>query len=355
MLQVALARYREIAAAGGWVRIPEEARFQRGTSDSAVLVLRSRLRAEGYPLDFPSPGAERYDSVVERVVRRFQELHGLPADGVVGRATIKALNVTAAGRAAQIAANLVRERTGTALTTGRSIVVNVPAFTLEVVEDGRSRFTLRTIVGRSDWPTPLFHSIVTELVFGPSWVIPHSITVREILPEVRKDPGYFKRTGTRVFQQGKGEVDPTAVDWAGTSPRGFPYRFVQDPGPLNPLGGVKLVFRSAYQVFAHDTPARSLFARSRRTLSHGCIRVEHIERLLGYLLPAWPADSIQEMMRQGRDTRIALADSVPIHVVYRTAWLDPDGLVAFRDDVYRLDQRAGQKGLHGILTLPYQR
>jgi murein L,D-transpeptidase YcbB/YkuD len=276
-------------------------------------------------------------------VRRFQELHGLQPDGVVGPGTIKALNVTATRRAAQLAANLDRALRDPPLEFERFIEVNIPAFTLEVIEAGKPVLTLRTIVGRVDWPTPTLSSIVTDVMFGPSWAVPRSIAIREILPLVRKNPRYFTETRTRVFAGGI-EVDPGSVDWSRMTSRTFAYRLVQEPGPLNPLGGAKLLFRSPFQVYAHDTPGRSLFARERRALSHGCIRVEHIEQLLAYLLPTWSSDSIHRLMREGRDTRVPLHDAVAIQVVYRTAWVERDGMVAFRDDIYDLDRPENQPG-----------
>jgi murein L,D-transpeptidase YcbB/YkuD len=258
----------------------------------------------------------------------------------VGPATLRALNVTAQRRADQIAANLTRERARRLSAGDRYLEVNVPAFTLELIDGGRSLLVLRTIVGRPDWPTPLFSSMVTKLVFGPRWVIPRSIAVSEILPLARRDPRYFGRTRTRVFEpavRGGIEVDPATIDWNAIPARGFSYQFVQEPGPENPLGGVKLTFQSPYGVFLHDTPARGLFSRTRRTLSHGCVRVEHIERLVEYLLPDWPLDSVRRAMREGRNASVAVPFPIPLHVVYRTAWVESDGLVAFRDDVYRLD------------------
>jgi len=218
--------------------------------------------------------------------------------------------------------------------------VNVPGFTLVLVDSGRPVFQGRVIVGRRDWPTPTFSSTIEAVVFRPLWQVPRKIAVQEILPLAREDPGYFGRTETRIFDARKPEgspLDPGTVDWSRLSASNFPYTLVQEPGPTNPLGGVKLFLPSRFAVYLHDTPNQNLFDRSRRALSHGCVRVEHITALVERLLPDWAPDSVVSAMETGRDRRVPLPDPVPIEIVYRTAWIEPDGLVAFRDDIYGLD------------------
>jgi murein L,D-transpeptidase YcbB/YkuD len=337
-LDQALTRYTSVVARGGWEPLLAGRVLRLGDSGEPVTMLRQRLALEGYSVSSAS-NPEVFDSSLGSGVRRFQELHGLLPDGLVGPATLAALNVPARNRADQIAANLVRERALPA-PGPRHILVNIPAFTLELVDSGRLRLRLRVIVGRTDWPTPVFSSRIEELVFAPLWTIPRSIAVTEILPLARRDSLYFQRTGTRIFEppsRGGAEIDPARVDWKRVSRRSFTYQLVQEPGPHNPLGGVKLVFRSSFDVYLHDTPARGLFNRTRRTFSHGCVRVENITRVVEYLLPDWSADSIRAAMTTGRDRRVRVPSPIPIHLVYRTAWVEPDGLVAFRDDVYGQD------------------
>jgi murein L,D-transpeptidase YcbB/YkuD len=349
-LRQSVARYRTIAAAGGWGAIPRAPALESGTRDHRVIVLRRRLEAEGYPASAAVPDPELYDADLVEAVKLFQRLHGLEEDGVTGPATMAALNVPAEARVGQIEANLAPGRQPWIDSSGRYVVVNVAAFSLDLVEDGRSILRLRTIVGRRDWPTPTASSRITAVVFRPVWRIPTSIAVREILPIVRRDPGYFERTGTRVFRRSAGalaELDPEAVDWRAVRAEGFGYRLQQEPGPRNPLGGVKLVFRTRYDVYLHDTPNRALFAKARRTFSHGCVRVEGIDRLVAYLLPDWPADSISAAMAVGRDRRVELGAPIPIHLVYWTAWTESDGRVAFRDDVYRRDRRGSSQPRRG--------
>jgi murein L,D-transpeptidase YcbB/YkuD len=182
----------------------------------------------------------------------------------------------------------------------------------------------------------------TELVFAPAWRIPRSIAVTEVLPAIRRDPEYLTRNQIQVFDRAGGTMlDPATIDWARVTAHTFRYSLVQAPGPLNPLGRVKLALNSGFGVHLHDTPARSLFSRSARALSHGCIRVEHPERLVEFLLPGWSSDSVARAMSGGSEVTVALPAPIAVRLVYRTVWVESDGLVAFRDDVYRRGYEAG--------------
>jgi murein L,D-transpeptidase YcbB/YkuD len=202
-------------------------------------------------------------------------------------------------------------------------------------------FSLRVIVGRRDWPTPVVSAVSGEVIFAPAWRIPRSIAVTEVLPAVQRNPGYFARNRIQVFDRAGGTaLDPSTIDWAGVTGRSFSYSLVQEPGPLNPLGGVKLVLDTPYGVHLHDTPARSLFSRPRRALSHGCVRVEHPEKLVGYLFPDWSPDSVAAAMAGGTEVTVPLPTPIAVHLVYRTAWVEQDGMVAFRYDLYRRNRPA---------------
>lgn len=336
-LQAALQRYQEIVAAGGWQLLAGGRRVEPGTQDPRIPLLRARLRAEGYSSGADQPEEDRYDPALESAVRRFQALHGLDEDGVIGPATLDALNISAAIRTEAIARNLQLRRALPDSLGERYILVNSAAFTLQLIERGHTVLQLRTIVGRRDWQTPVVSSPITELIFRPLWRVPRSIATKEILPLVRRNPGYFAKTGMRVFRDsadGK-EVDPSTVDWTKVTSRTLVYQFVQEPGPVNPLGGVKFFLRTPFDVFLHDTPGQALFERRQRAFSHGCVRVEHAEQLAGYLLPDWPSDSIRAAMHTGRERRVPLAAPIPAHLVYWTAWVEADGWVAFREDIYR--------------------
>jgi murein L,D-transpeptidase YcbB/YkuD len=312
-----------------------------GSRSPRVAVLRRRLTAEGYTA--PAEGEpERVDSGLLAAIREFQDRHGLTADGIIGVATRNALNLSAAARLQQITVNLERWRWLPRDLGDRYIVVNSVAFTLEIVNRDHPVLTMRAIVGRPDWPTPIASSRVTDAVFRPLWHVPRAIAARELLPLLQRDRGYLAREGMRVFGDsatGGREVDPATIDWSAVTESTFAYQLVQEPGPDNPLGGVKLVFWTPFDVFIHDTPTRPLFSERLRTLSHGCIRVEEAAELATYLLPEWSVDSIHAAMTVGRERRVRLRASIPVHLVYFTAWSEADGKVAFRDDAYGWDER----------------
>jgi len=288
-LRDALGRYRTVARQGDWPG-----------------ALGPRLAAEGYDTTAGVPAA----------LRRFQELHGLEPDGILGPATRTQLRVPAAARARQIALNLERWRWLPRSLGDRYIMVNSAAFSLALVESGTVAFTARAVVGRPDWPTPIASSRATHVVFRPTWTVPRAIAEQELLPLIGRDPGYVIREGFHVLADSQ---------------------LVQEPGPTNPLGGMKVVFWTPFGVFIHDTPSRPLFSERWRAFSHGCVRVEDAATLAAQLLPEWSADSIRGAMANGRDRWVPLAQPIPVHLVYWTAWVGDDGLVAFAGDPYGWD------------------
>lgn len=343
-LRRALARYRAVAANRGWPSVPAGPPLEPGASGDRILILRRRLKVEGYTAPADSD-AERFDPGLETAVREFQERHGLTADGIVGAVTRRALNVSAANRARQITLNLERWRWLPRSLGARYVVVNSAAFVLDVVDGGQRVLSMRAIVGRPDWPTPIVSSRVTDLTFRPIWFVPRAIAARELLPLVRRHHDYPAREGIRVFGDttaGGVELDPATIDWTTVTESTFTYQLAQEPGPDNPLGGVKLVFWTPFNVFIHDTPARPLFSERLRAFSHGCVRVEQAADLATYLLPDWSVDSIQAAMTVGRERRVRLRASIPVHLVYFTAWTDDEGQIQFRNDGYGWDERLAQ-------------
>ena len=342
-LREALARYREVAATGGWPAIPDGATLRRGDRGPAVAALRERLRLEDDLGPAQEQDAGLFDEALEQAVKKFQLRHGLATDGVVSAATRADLNVRVERRVEQLELNLERWRWLPKDLGRRHIIVNIAAFELEVVDDEAVVMAMRVVVGRPYDRTPVLSDTMRYLVLNPYWHVPRNIAVEELLPKVRRDPSYLAHYKVRVFPisgPDAGEVDPTTVDWSAITPAGFPFLLRQDPGPLNALGRMKFMFLNKYHVYLHDTPARPLFEETQRDFSHGCIRIEHPIELAVYLLrqdPRWSRDALLLALDEAVDRTVPLPEPMPIHLLYWTAWADGDGTIQFRRDIHGRD------------------
>ena len=343
-LRQALMQCREAAQKGGWPAVPGGPKMVKGDQGERILALRSRLAATG-DLRFGGGGEDVFDDALEQAVRRFQRRHGLDADGVVGVGTLKALNVPAEQRVRQIVLNMERWRWLPQDLGERYVLVNIVNFELDVVEAGQALMVMRVVVGRPYRRTPVFSDMMTYLVLSPYWHVPPMIAIQDMLPQVRKDVGYLTEKRIRVFR-GWGaeaeEIDPKTIDWAAVSGKSFPYRFRQEPGPANALGRIKFMFPNKFNVYLHDTPARDLFAKTARTFSSGCIRIEKPIDLAEYALKGdakWTQEALLAAIDKGVEQTVRLPTAIPVHLLYWTAWTDGDGMVHFREDIYERDRR----------------
>jgi len=340
-LEHAAAAYRDIASRGGWPRFDEGPTIRPGDGDRRIPALRQLLTLTGDLAVDASAASDALTPEVAAALRRFQSRHGLAPDAVIGRNTQAALAVSAADRAGTLALNIERLRDLSRRLPRRALIVNVPAFTLTHLSDGRPEWQTRVIVGRPSWQTPLFESAIGRVELNPYWNVPPSIARRELVPKIAADPGYLAKHDMRILQGPAGhavEVAPDSVDWRRFSASGF--RLRQEPGPLNPLGQVKFFLPNPYGVYLHDTPEKALFQRETRALSHGCVRVENAMELAARLLqdePGWSAERLASEAATGRNLQIPLSKPVPVAFIYVTGWVDPEGLVQFRSDLYRRD------------------
>ncbi len=347
-LRAALARYRALAGRGGYPVVPAGPKLEPGDHDARVPVLRRRLILSGDLTAGPVADTDLFDAQLDQAVRRFQGRHGLLADGIVGSGTTRALNVPAAERMRQIEENMERWRWLPPNLGDRYILVNIPSFGLELFDSGKRVMTMKVIVGKPYLSTPVFNARMTYMVLNPRWLVPRSIAIKEILPALRRDPGYLDRENLRVFEgsgPGRREVDPETIDWHEVSPRHFPYQFRQDPGPKNPLGRLKFIFPNPFDVYLHDTPSRGLFARAVRGFSHGCIRIEKAIDLADYLLKDnenWNRERLLAATDFSRERTVTLPHPISVEIVYFTAWVDEDGTVNFRDDIYGRDKELAE-------------
>ena len=337
-VEAAIAQYSDIVARGGWPVVPADKKMKIGGRGPAVAALRQRLMISG-DLDPSLPVNEAFDSYVEAAVKRFQQRHGIPADGVVGDSTFAALNVPAAVRLNQLATNLTRLKMQLAkVPQGRFLMVNIPAASVEAVEDGRVVSRHTAIVGKVDRPSPIVNSKITEINFHPFWTVPASIIKKDLIPLMQKRPNYLTEYHIRIYDQHGNELQPSQVDW--TTDEATKYMFRQDPGDENSLGIVKINFPSPDGVYMHDTPHKGLFNDEYRFDSSGCVRVQNIRDLIVWLLkdtPGQTPEAVDQQLNDGARLDVRVAKPVPLFWTYITAWAVADGVVNFRNDIYGLD------------------
>ena len=339
-LRSALAQLRAVERAGGWPAVAPGPKLEIGATGPRVAQLRARLRAGG---DLADVGGDVFDAALQAAVRRFQSRHGLEADGVVGRATLAALNVGVAERIAQVRANLERLRWVARELTGDYLLVDIAGFTAQLWLAGAPVWSARVVVGRPYRRTPEFRARMKYLVLNPEWNVPPTILREDVLPKVLADPAYLDRHAMRVVDAAGRRVDPDAIDWASyrANPRAFPYQIVQAPGGDNPLGAIKFMFPNEHSVYLHDTPARELFERATRAFSSGCIRVERPLELARLLLDdplRWSEEKLREAIATGRTQTVPVRHAVPVMLLYFTATVDADGTLHFRPDLYGRDK-----------------
>ncbi|MBP2234968.1 murein L,D-transpeptidase YcbB/YkuD [Sinorhizobium kostiense] len=341
-VQQAIFDYQQIVAAGGWPMVspPSTVKLELGVNDPSVQQLRQRLMVSG---DLPRAAgiSSSFDSYVDGAVKRFQARHGLPADGVIGEFTLKALNVDANTRLAQLETNLVRLQSMSGDLGRRYVMVNIPAAYIEAVENGRVVLRHTAVVGKIDRQSPILNSKIYEVILNPYWTAPRSIVQKDIMPLMRKDPTYLERNAIRLFDASGNEVSPETVDWNAEKAPNLMFR--QDPGKINAMSSTKINFHNEHAVYMHDTPQQGLFNKLMRFESSGCVRVQNVRDLSTWLLketPGWSRQQIEATIRSGVNTPIKLAEEVPVYFTYITAWSAKDRVVQFRDDIYQRDGAA---------------
>lgn len=333
----AIASYRDLAARGGWPALQVGDRLAVGSKGQGVVMLRQRLIITG-DLDASAGTSNVYDSYVEAGVRRFQARMGLSTTGSVNRATLTALNVPIDRRIRQLETNVVRLRTWSGNLGNRYVVANIPAAAIETVENGHVATRHAAGVGKADRQSPLLQTKIPEVNFNPTWTVPASIIRKDLIPMMRKQPGYLTENKIRIIGP-NGEIAPERVNW--NSDEATRYTFRQDPGgEFNSLGFVRINIPSPHGVYMHDTPAKGIFGDDFRFVSSGCIRVQNVRDYITFLLketPGWDRTKIDEAIQSGERINARIANPVPCYWVYITAWATPDGGVQFREDIYNKD------------------
>lgn len=328
-LKQQLEKYYNIAKAGGWPQISTTKKsFKKGASDPAIAVIKKRLQITG---DMPvKDSSQVFNDSLENAVKTYQMRMGYTPDGVITADLIENMNVPAIKRVEQILMNMGRMRwMPEADSSAQLIVVNIPEFVLHVYEGKDQAFQMDVVVGKEGHNTMMFSGDLNQVVFSPYWNVPPSIVKNEILPKLASNPGY-------LASQNMEEVG---------SEDGLP-RIRQLPGPGNSLGRVKFLFPNSFNIYFHDTPAKSLFEKDKRAYSHGCIRLAEPEKMAQYLLrnqPEWTTQKIEAAMNSGNEQYVKLKNPVPVIITYYTAWVDNNGQLNFRDDIYDHDKKLAAK------------
>lgn len=335
--QAAIGQYQQIVSSGGWPQVNPGVRLELGVSDPSVRALRQHLMVAG---DLPQSAglSNDFDSYVDGAVKRFQARHGLPPDGVLGEYSLKALNVPADVRLQQLNTNLIRLQSMSGDLGQRYVAVNIPAASIEAVENGRVVQRHTAVVGRMSRPTHIINSKIYEVILNPYWTAPRSIVEKDIVPLMRKDPEYLKKNAIRLIDGQGNEVSPETIDWNAEKAPNLTFR--QDPGKINAMASTKINFHNPNNEYMHDTPSQGLFNKLARFESSGCVRVQNVRDLTTWLLrdtPGWTRQQIEATIRSGQNTPINLAVEVPVYFKYITAWAAKDGVVQFRDDIYQMD------------------
>ena len=321
-----------------WKPIKVDQSLKVGQSNNVIPQVRQRLAFWGYVSPTPPSDPKLFDSLLFAGVKQFQRSNGMEPDGAIGKNTALAISKSPASLMDMASVNLERLRWLPDTVKGAEfILVNIANYQLDYLNKLDTLLSSRVIVGKQYHESPIFSAQMSYIVFSPYWNIPPSITRSEIIPSVRKNPSYLQQKNMEVVTSSGKVVNPSSIDWNSKS---FPYMIRQKPGGNNSLGLVKFMFPNSHSVYIHDTPARTLFDKEDRALSHGCIRIQNPAKFAQVLLnddPKWTPEKIDQAMHQTTEQIVSLPRKIPVVLVYLTFWADSTGKAHFRQDIYNRD------------------
>jgi len=340
-----LKRLKNIQKQGGWEKIPHSKQLRYGKSGTEVKRLIDRLRSSGDYTCTPSNGDNHYGPCLKKAIKRFQKRHGLHSNGNLNGSTRKKMNISVEWKIKKVLLNLDRIKCLPDQPEDRYVMVNIPDFRLYYKEQGVEKLSMRVIVGDKTHHTPIFSSEISFIVLNPYWIIPDSIVKQEMIPNILKNPNYLAERNYEVrtsYNTKRSPIDATKINWAKVLRQGQTkrYKFMQPPGPKNALGKIKFKFPNKFAVYLHDTPNKKLFKKGQRAFSHGCIRIAEPNALLAMFAPHEKSVNYsrsQRILKGKNKTQLNLSTPVPVHIVYLTAWINSDGLLHYRNDIYNYD------------------
>lgn len=332
-------RLERLLAKGGWGPSVPAKTLKPGASGAAVVALRDRLVRMGF---LKRTAGQSYDAKMTAAVQQFQRAHGLAQDGVAGPGTMKEVNVSVQERLQSVIVAMERERWLNQERGKRHIEVNLTDFTAKIIDNGKTTFETRSVIGHraSDRQSPEFSDVMEFMVINPSWYVPRSIVTKEYLPELQANPNAVNHI--EITDRNGRRIDRSAVDFTQFTARTFPFAMRQPPSRGNALGLVKFMFPNKHNIYLHDTPAKNLFGREVRAYSHGCIRLADPFDFAYALLAKQTSDPkgfFQARLATGKEQQVDLKQPVPVHIIYRTAFVDGKGRTQFRRDIYGRDGR----------------
>ncbi|MVT00258.1 L,D-transpeptidase family protein [Devosia marina] len=326
-LKAALANFEQSSAARP-TPISDGPVLRPGNSDARLPAIRARL-------ELAASTSQLYDDLTVDAIRSFQKGQGLEVDGIIGPATVAALNGGVATRREDIIANMERWRWMPSDLGDFTVFVNIPEFRLSILRNGQEEYTTRVVVGTTKNQTPIFSDSIRHVVVNPYWNVPSSIIRGEIAPAILRNPGYTDSHNMDLLYNGA-TVSPWQVDWTQVSPSNFPFRVRQRPGAGNALGQIKFLFPNKHDVYLHDTPSKSLFARSYRAFSHGCVRVQNPMEFADALMANEPniSRASLESMFGPSERWVNPQKQIPVHLAYFTLRVEEDGTIRSFGDLY---------------------
>ncbi|MGR3759406.1 L,D-transpeptidase family protein [Roseobacteraceae bacterium NS-SX3] len=345
-------RLERLMRQGGWGPTVPGKKLEPGDTGPNVIALRNRLIAMGYLTRSAAPG---YDAALETAVRQFQADHGLAEDGVAGPGTLAELNKPVAERLKSVIVAMERERWLTPERGERHILVNQTDFTAKIIDRGEVTFVTRSVIGKNqhDRRSPEFSDEMEHMVINPTWYVPRSIVTKEYLPKLRNNPNAVSHI--QITDNRGRVVNRGAVDFSQYTARNFPFAMKQPPSNRNALGLVKFMFPNKYNIYLHDTPQKSLFQREVRAFSHGCIRLARPFEFAYALLSRQtedPKEFFHRVLETGRETKVDLEQKVPVHIIYRTAFVTSQGRLQLRRDIYGRDAKVWDALARAGVALP---
>lgn len=335
-----LAFYRLIAENGGWGTIEEGGKIDPGTSDPRIPLIRKRLLVTNDLSNPTNMDSTTYDAELEKDIRSFQDRHGLDVDGVIGKGSFTALNIPVEKKIEMLRVNLERARWIMHNIPEDFLIVNIARFKAYVVKNNQIIHRTNVMVGKTYHKTPVFRAKLQYIEFNPTWTVPVSITRKEMIPKMQKDPEYLKKKNMVLLDASGSIVDQSTINFSTISANNFPYTVRQEPGPWNALGVVKFIFPNTHSVYLHDTPSKSLFSKANRTFSHGCIRTQNPLELASVLLEGteWNRTRIDELVDSKETKRVFIKPQLDVFLLYWTTGLMDTEKIFYLPDVYDRDQ-----------------